>query len=205
MPDTPRICLLKSTYERLKESIITLLPGEICLVDTEGTGYDSLVVGDGKTKAKDLNLIPLNVSKGAVFLGVANKETNPGKPNQCVFYITSDSGKFPGFDGITIEKESISLLRWNTKNWEVIKLFKIDEKFDEESCNPIQNKIVTKKFNDLENEVIKVITVNGVELQRIGNTINLVVDDTLSEISKNPIMNKAVTTKINEFGWYEGE
>lgn len=206
MPNQPRICLLKSTYERLKESAITLLPGEICLVDTKGTGYDSLVVGDGRTEAKDLNLIPLNVSNGAVFLGVANKETNPGKPIGCVFYITGESGEYPWFDNVSVDRGSISLLRWNSQEWEVIRLFKVDDELNDESDNPVQNKIVTKKLNDLESEVIKIVTINGVETQRVGNTVNLIVDSVLSENSQNPIMNKTVTTRLNEFGyWYEGD
>lgn len=201
----PRICLLKSTYERLKESVITLLPGEICLVDTDGTGYDSLVVGDGKTQAKDLSMIPLNVTKGAVFLGIANKETNPGTPNQRVFYLSAESGTYDNLGGVKVEEGSIALIIWNTEEWKSLRLFKVDSELNEGSLNPVQNKIITKKLTDLENNVIKVVTINGVALERgEGGVINLIVDEAFSTTSKNPIMNKTVTNKINEFSWYEG-
>lgn len=201
----PRICLLKSTYERLKESVITLLPGEICLVDTDGTGYDSLVVGDGKTQAKDLSMIPLNVTKGAVFLGIANKETNPGTPNQRVFYISAESGTYDNLGGVKVEEGSIALIMWDTEEWKSLRLFKVDSELNEGSLNPVQNKIITKKLTDLENNVIKVVTINGVALERgEGGVINLIVDEAFSTTSKNPIMNKTVTNKINEFSWYEG-
>lgn len=201
----PRICLLKSTYERLKESVITLLPGEICLVDTDGTGYDSLVVGDGKTQAKDLSMIPLNVTKGAVFLGIANKETNPGTPNQRVFYLSAESGTYDNLGGVKVEEGSIALIIWDTEEWKSLRLFKVDSELNEGSLNPVQNKIITKKLTDLENNVIKVVTINGVALERgEGGVINLIVDEAFSTTSKNPIMNKTVTNKINEFSWYEG-
>lgn len=201
----PRICLLKSTYERLKESVITLLPGEICLVDTDGTGYDSLVVGDGKTQAKDLSMIPLNVTKGAVFLGIANKETNPGTPNQRVFYLSAESGTYNNLGGVKVEEGSIALIMWDTEEWKSLRLFKVDSELNEGSLNPVQNKIITKKLIDLENDMIKVVTINGVALERgEGGVINLIVDEAFSTTSKNPIMNKTVTNKINEFSWYEG-
>lgn len=201
----PRICLLKSTYERLKESVITLLPGEICLVDTDGTGYDSLVVGDGKTQAKDLSMIPLNVTKGAVFLGIANKETNPGTPNQRVFYLSAESGTYDNLGGVKVEEGSIALIMWDTEEWKSLRLFKVDSELNEGSLNPVQNKIITKKLTDLENNMIKVVTINGVALERgEGGVINLIVDEAFSTTSKNPIMNKTVTNKINEFSWYEG-
>lgn len=201
----PRICLLKSTYERLKESVITLLPGEICLVDTDGTGYDSLVVGDGKTQAKDLSMIPLNVTKGAVFLGIANKETNPGTPNQRVFYLSAESGTYNNLGGVKVEEGSIALIIWDTEEWKSLRLFKVDSELNEGSLNPVQNKIITKKLTDLENNMIKVVTINGVALERgEGGVINLIVDEAFSTTSKNPIMNKTVTNKINEFSWYEG-
>lgn len=201
----PRICLLKSTYERLKESVITLLPGEICLVDTDGTGYDSLVVGDGKTQAKDLSMIPLNVTKGAVFLGIANKETNPGTPNQRVFYLSAESGTYNNLGGVKVEEGSIALIMWDTEEWKSLRLFKVDSELNEGSLNPVQNKIITKKLTDLENDMIKVVTINGVALERgEGGVINLIVDEAFSTTSKNPIMNKTVTNKINEFSWYEG-
>lgn len=200
-----RLTLLKGTIDELLSTEAVLYDGEICLISSNGKGYDSLVIGDGITKAKNLSLISLNISKGAVFLGIANKETNPGKPNQSVFYITNEHGKFPGFGDITIEEGNISLLKWNSQEWEVIELMKVDSELDEESYNPVQNKIITKKLKDLEKEIIKVITINGVEVKRIGNSIDLKVDEILSESSVNPIMNKTVTAKINEFNWYEGE
>ena len=200
-----RLTLLKGTIDELLSTEAILYDGEICLISSMGKGYDSLVIGDGITKAKNLSLISLNISKGAVFLGIANKETNPGKPNQNVFYITNDYGTFPWFGGINIKEGSISLLKWNSQEWEVIELIKIDSELDEESYNPVQNKIITKKLKDLEKEIIKSITVNGVEIKRTGNTIDLKVDDTLSDSSVNPIMNKTITAKINEFNWYEGE
>ena len=201
----PRICLLKSTYERLKESVITLLPGEICLVDTDGTGYDSLVVGDGKTQAKDLSMIPLNVTKGAVFLGIANKETNPGTPNQRVFYLSAESGTYDNLGGVKVEEGSIALIMWDTEEWKSLRLFKVASELNEGSLNPVQNKIITKKLTDLETNTIKVVTIIGVALERgEGGVINLIVDEAFSTTSKNPIMNKTVTNKINEFGWYAG-
>lgn len=56
----------------------------------------------------------------------------------------------------------------------------IDDFLSENSLNPVQNKIITKKLQELEQELKKV-------------NPNIIVDDTLLEDSLNPVQNKVVT------------
>lgn len=60
MPKTQRIKLRRGTREALKNSTEILENGELVLINSSGNGYDSLVIGNGRTEAKGLDLIPLN-------------------------------------------------------------------------------------------------------------------------------------------------
>lgn len=49
---------------------------------------------------------------GYMFMGVATEGTNPGTPDQKVFYVATE-GKFPNFGGIEIDKGVIGFLKWD--------------------------------------------------------------------------------------------
>ena len=191
MPDLQRIKLLRDTAQSLLSSNVVLMDGEVCLIDSTGDdAYDSLVIGDGVTKARSLNLIPLNVSKGAVFLGTANLQTIPGTPTGQVFYLATQAGTYEGFGNAVVNAGEIAFLLYRYGGWNKITVLQVDSSLSESSENPVQNKVVYRALKDLENKII-----NG--------EITGPIDSELSDISENPIMNKAVSTKFNEFDWYE--
>ena len=64
MPNKQRVKLLHDSLEAVQGSSVILSPAEICLIESGDSGFDSLVIGDGKTEARSLTIIPLNVSKG---------------------------------------------------------------------------------------------------------------------------------------------
>ena len=206
MSDIQRITLLKATIDELQVSEVVLLEGEICLVESGNNGYDSLVIGDGSTEAKSLNIIPLNVSKGSVFLGIANTETKPGTPIQDVFYMSSEAGNYKYFgEGIIVSLGELAFLRYTYgEGWEKDTILNIDIELNETSLNPVQNKIVTQKLKELEGRIIETITVNGKKLTKKNGVVDLTVDSEFSDQSENPIMNKVVSEKFKEFDWYDG-
>jgi len=191
MPDTQRIKLLRETADALLERNVVLGDGEICLIDSSGNGYDSLVIGNGQTEARSLKLIPLNVSKGSVFLGMANSMTIPAATPTCpVYYLASDSGTYEGFGNIVIEPGEIVFLVYRYGGWSKIKIIQVDEELSETSTNPVQNKVLYRALKDLENKIVE-------------GAIKVPVDSEFSDESENPIMNRTVTRKFSEFNWYE--
>ena len=60
----------------------------------------------------------------------------------------------------------------------------VDSKFSQTSTNPVQNKIVTAKFNEVDSKIAAIPTVT--------------VDSDFSLASTNPVQNKIVTAKFNE-------
>lgn len=53
----------------------------------------------------------------ATFVGIATPDTNPGTPEQNVFYIASQSGTYPNFNAINIEKGEFCILSNKTGSW----------------------------------------------------------------------------------------
>lgn len=185
MHETFRIKLRRGTRAKLSRSSEVLYAGEVVLVDSSGNGYDSLVIGNGKTQAKELQLIPLNVSSGSVFLGLANPETIPGKPAQESFYLAEGPGNYRRF-GLEVRPGEVAFLRWQNLGWSKISIepIKVDSVLSLESTNPVQNKVITKRLNELEEKIPE-------------------IDSELSRESENPVMNRTVTNKICEMDdWY---
>jgi hypothetical protein len=185
MSETKRIKLRRGTRAKLSRSTEVLYSGEVVLIDSSGNGYDSLVIGNGKTQAKELQLIPLNVSSGSVFLGLANPDTIPGKPAQESFYLAEGPGNYRRF-GLEVKPGEVAFLRWQNLGWSKISIepIKVDSVLSLESTNPVQNKVITRKLNELEGRIPT-------------------IDSELSRESENPVMNRTVTNKICEIDdWY---
>lgn len=186
-----RIKLLKGTRGSLEESEVILLDGELCLVNSEGTGYDSLVIGDGKTEAKSLTLIPLNVAQGSVFLGRAHPTFVPGTPTGPVFYLVDQAGEYTGFGNMTVDEGETAFIMYRYGGWSKVTINTkqvIDTELSDTSENPVQNKVIYKALRDLKNEIFE------------GK---VTIDSEFSDSSENPIMNRTITAKIKEMDeWY---
>ena len=180
-----RIRLRRSTRKRIAVSSEVPLLGEVILIDSSGNGYDSLAIGDGRTKAKYLKIFPLNVSTGSVFLGSINTTVVPGQPSQDSFYLASEPGYYRHF-GLTVEPGEVTFFRWQYSGWSKIssKIIQVDDKLDRNSTNPVQNRVITRKLEEIEDKIP-------------------VVDEEFSGESRNAIMNGTVTNKIREIDdWY---
>ena len=58
-----------------------------------------------------------NLGAGYQFIGIATPTTNPGEPDQKVFYIASTAGTYSYFDGIVLTDGEIAILKYN-ETWE---------------------------------------------------------------------------------------
>ena len=59
------------------------------------------------------------VGDGATFAGIATPETNPGTPDQNVFYIAAYNGVYPNFNGISLINE-VCIISNKNGTWEKI-------------------------------------------------------------------------------------
>lgn len=58
-----------------------------------------------------------SLGAGFQFIGVATPETNPGTPDQNVFYIAAKAGTYTNFGGIVLAGGEVAVLKWNGE-WE---------------------------------------------------------------------------------------
>lgn len=195
MAETQRVKLLRETAENLLLSNVILGDGEVCLINAsgvEGNGYDSLIIGNGETEARSLKLIPLNVNKGSVFLGLAVPQTIPpsAAPGTSLFYLAQEGGTYEGFGGLIVEPGEIAFLVYRYAGWSKMTILQVDEELSEESTRPVQNRTVTLALKNLEKKITE-------------GQLSIPVDAEFSEESENPIMNRTVTTKFKEYDdWY---
>lgn len=61
----------------------------------------------GQVLQNVLNNIISNFGANATFAGIATPETNPGTPDQNIFYIATENGIYSNFGGITIQDEVV--------------------------------------------------------------------------------------------------
>ena len=99
--------------------------GKVYRFDNPGWTYVSTIgnlnivqeTGDSETAVMSqkavTNLIEELKNAGYVFAGIATPETNPGTPDQNVFYIASESGKYVNFGDIELKGEVVILKTLN--------------------------------------------------------------------------------------------
>lgn len=104
--------------------------------------------GQGEITGANLNqtLQEMVTSLGAnyQYAGVATPSTNPGSPDQNVFYIATLAGTYTNFGGLTVPK-GISVLRWNG-SWSWSALYTVDTGLTPNSDALVQSGTVFGKF-----------------------------------------------------------
>lgn len=65
----------------------------------------------------DIQALIANLSKNALFAGMATPTTNPGTPDGPVFYIVAEPGVYSNFSNITIDNNQLCVLMWNNGSW----------------------------------------------------------------------------------------
>lgn len=57
--------------------------------------------------------LAVDYSNGYLFMGMAVPTTNPGTPDQNVFYVASTAGTYTNFGGLTVADGEVAILRYN--------------------------------------------------------------------------------------------
>lgn len=87
-------------YEQLKQAVANVI---------KSNGNQEIT---GKILQNALLSIISTVGANSTFAGIATPETNPGTPDQNIFYIAG-KGTYANFSGITVEIGQLAVLKWN--------------------------------------------------------------------------------------------
>lgn len=92
-------------YEQLKEAIKAVI---------KTNGNQEIT---GQVMQDTLLAITSSFGQGALFAGIATPETNPLTPDQNVFYLTSTSGVYPNFNGLSVADGEIVVFSLSNGQW----------------------------------------------------------------------------------------
>lgn len=92
-------------YEQLKEAIKAVI---------KTNGKQEIT---GQVMQDTLLAITSSFGQGALFAGIATPETNPLTPDQNVFYLASQSGVYPNFNGLSVADGEIVVFSLSAGQW----------------------------------------------------------------------------------------
>lgn len=95
-------------YEQLKDAIKAVI---------KTNGNQEIT---GEIMQQTLLTIVSSVGKYGVFGGIATPSTNPGAPDQNVFYIAGSPGRYDKFGNVFVENCEIAILECSTGNWQKV-------------------------------------------------------------------------------------
>ena len=97
-------------YEQLKQAVSDVI---------KANGNQEIT---GKIMQNTLLSIISSVGSNATFAGIATPETNPGTPDQNIFYITSGNGIYVNFSNdIEIKDNNIYIITNKNRNWQFLR------------------------------------------------------------------------------------
>ena len=156
-------------YEVLKQAVAAVI---------RSNGNQAIT---GTILQKVLLTIISTVGNGATFAGIATPTTNPGTPDQNLFYIASENGIYSNFNGITLNGEVVIL---SNESGEWVK---------NDTGIALSNRLNQQVFTDdlLANTIIKELYLyksngepitNDLFIARIVNDTKINVEPTISSI-----------------------
>lgn len=99
-----------------------------------------------------------SVGRYAQLAGVAIPNTNPGTPDQNVFYLTSTPGTYVNFGGLVVPSDRLCALHNVNGSWEMVVLvtfsdgstINIDPALDPDSVNAVENRAVYAALQNIK-------------------------------------------------------
>lgn len=153
-------------YENLKQSITEVI---------RTNGNQEIT---GAVLQSILLTIISTVGANATFAGIATPTTNPGTPDQNVFYIASEAGTYSNFGSIELQ-DGLSVLIWNG-SWSSQQIFGIDDEPTTGSDNLVKSGGVaeditnTKSMFAVESTAIRErsLIVDNVHIDETGKVVS---------------------------------
>lgn len=154
-----------------------------------------------------------SLGAGYQFVGIATPSTNPGTPDQKVFYIANGKGTYINFGGINVTEDEVIFLvldnAWHKAATGIAVKATLDEKQDKLTAGSgiiingntisstasggasvtVDSSLSSTSTNPVQNKVVKA----ALDAKQDRMTI----DSALSATSANPVQNKAVKTALD--------
>lgn len=121
-------------------------------VNASGVAENKAGVAENKAAVAALKSLIDTMNPGYQFMDVATPETNPGTPDQKVFYIANGKGTYTNFGGINVTEDDVVVLYWDS-SWHKVstgiasqaKLTELEQKTTdiEENIEPVSVTIHT--------------------------------------------------------------
>lgn len=162
-------------YEQLKESISQVI--------TEN-GNNEIT---GLILQNVLTTIVSNVGANATFAGIATPSTNPGTPDQNVFYIASEGGTYANFNSLKID-HGIAILYFDS-GWKKNQMLSVDADTIDGSLNMANSGNVNYLISKCLQGVCKISTIGETrEVEEVEQQI----------LEKTYITDKGIVSSIND-------
>ena len=122
-----------------------------------------------------MQIINQSIVQGSLFKGLASPDTVPDAPDANVFYITSQPGTYVNFGGVVVQDKQLVILTNKTGSWKVLRLvswvdsdvpFSCDNALSNTSTNPVENRVLSAMFSDLETRISNLEQSSGATLYR---------------------------------------
>ena len=125
----------------------------------------------GQLMQDTLTTIVGTLGRFAQFAGVAIPSTNPGNPDQTVFYLATQVGTYVNFNGVTISGTRICAIHNINGAWELVVIItlgdgsavEIDPVLDPNSLNPVENRVVYAECQAIRALISGVPTIQKME------------------------------------------
>ena len=145
-------------YEQLKQAVADVI---------KSNGNQEIT---GAILQNALLSIISTVGANSTFAGIATPKTNPGTPDQNIFYIAAQAGIYSNFEGAEIEA-GITVFLWKGSAWLVSNILTISQEFGDGENIVTSQKAVTEEINKME-LTIGIDGYSGLKLNR-GYYINI--------------------------------
>jgi NifU-like protein involved in Fe-S cluster formation len=151
-----------------------------------------------------LQSIVTSLKKGYQFAGIATPSTNPGMPDQKVFYIANGKGTYTNFGGINVTEDEVIFLvldnAWHKAATGIATDAKLKEAVTE--LTEIAGKINTKQDKLTIDSALSPTSTNPIQNKAVKEALDakqdkLTIDSALSPTSTNPIQNKVVKEALD--------
>lgn len=134
-----------------------------------------------------------DTTNGYLFMGVAIPATDPGTPDQKVFYLASQAGEYTNF-GYTLPTDALTSLEWNGERWfairivdlvtpaEVVQIIEDNtlSTLDKNSDKPVGSEAVAKEIFRLQSQID-----NIKPIEIIGNVTNAPDEEDITTDANN--------------------
>ena len=150
-----------------------------------------------------LQAMVTSLGEGYQFMGVATPDTNPGTPDEKVFYIATEPGTYSNF-GVIVPKGGIGIIYNTSSDWVVTLVGEISQELGSSEDAVMSQKAITDKFTELQdaidNQKAEVDAAKEEAMSAISNREQEAIDNFSSQRVTPEMLSESTKQLINASG-----